>query len=123
MPRKRAGLQHDGSFLIDDREANGLPMSPVCSFCVHWQQEKRGHWCAAYQQDQDKEDQIPDVIWNGKNSHRTAVVGDHGIRFELAEGFDAAVVTEMLDEIDLAATTPPETEQQRIARAVRKHIM
>ncbi len=52
--------------------------SPVCSSCRHFHRGERvgTNVCDAFP------DGIPEAIWEGKNDHREAYPGDHGIQFE-----------------------------------------
>lgn len=62
---------------LDTKESRLPFLSPVCSFCKHWQTNLlRG--CAAF----PVVNAIPDEIWRGKNRHTEAYPGDHGVHFE-----------------------------------------
>jgi len=53
--------------------------SPVCDMCRHlgsYDPMAERQNCAAFP------DGIPDEIWLGRNKHKAAYPGDHGIRFE-----------------------------------------
>ncbi len=54
--------------------------SQVCLPCVHFHDiaftTTERTTCAAFP------DGIPDFIWDGRNTHRRPVKGDHGIQFE-----------------------------------------
>lgn len=52
--------------------------SPVCSYCRHLHRGKPvgTNVCDAFP------DGVPEAIWEGKNDHRKAHPGDHGIQFQ-----------------------------------------
>lgn len=55
----------------------------ACSSCKHFNAERLDkEVCAAFP------DGIPDAIKFGDNQHRAPFEGDHGIRWEPAEGFE-----------------------------------
>ena len=58
-----------------DKSFQRVFYSEVCAFCKHLT-DPSNQSCEAFP------DGIPTEIWNGKNDHRQAVAGDHGIRFE-----------------------------------------
>lgn len=44
-----------------------------CQFCLHYQGERK---CLAFP------DEIPDLLWTGKNLHHETYPGDHGFLYE-----------------------------------------
>lgn len=64
----------ENGFLLDDSHSEPF-LSQVCTFCRHLNLDGSKQ-CEAFPEG------IPSEIWNGKNNHRTAYPGDHGIRFE-----------------------------------------
>ena len=59
-------------------------LPPICEACTH-RHEEIGYRCDAFP------DGIPDAITVDGFDHRQPFDGDHGIRFELADGQDAAL--------------------------------
>lgn len=73
------------------RDANrNIPgLSPVCTFCRH---QFAYRLCMAFPEG------IPLAIWLGKDTHKSAYPGDHGIHFESVPG--AVVTTPQVTEGD-----------------------
>lgn len=62
---------------LDDRVLDTRSISPTCTTCKHLHMDRYSdHVCDAFPRG------IPEVIWNGKNDHRSAYPDDNGIRFE-----------------------------------------
>lgn len=68
---------------MDDTQSRISIVSPVCSFCKHFNQKSilgQRKTCKAFPKG------LPAEIWLGENKHQEPFPGDNGIRFEQIPG-------------------------------------